>query len=385
MRWRLAPSLQLEKVSATKCLLLGAGTLGCYVARCLLVRVPDGSRDPGRMAPMQGWGIRRITFVDSARVSFSNPGGKPKAQCAADNLKKIFPGVVSAISHPGRLYYFPKTGCVSVQVTVSLAVSEGHMILIPMPGHAVPPAMAAEVRQAVRNLENLFLEHDVVFLLMDSRESRWLPTVIGASQGKLFRRAVLRGKARDKRAGVPFPKVSDDPGPPQIVINAALGFDTYLVMRHGARQRPARAAEVPTAASGAPPADLGCYFCNDIVAPTDVVHRNAARPFRHRGRVQRGAHDHTSAPRPWVRRSLKNHAGNSPYAANVLCGRAHLLIKEASPFRLHAPADMASVDSASSTPLGLVPHQIRGFLSQFSNLLMVGKSYDRCPACSDKV
>lgn len=56
---------------------------------------------------LQGWGVRNITFVDSARVSFSNPvrqplfefedclnGGKPKAACAADALKKIFPGIV---------------------------------------------------------------------------------------------------------------------------------------------------------------------------------------------------------------------------------------------------------------------------------------------------
>jgi len=60
-----------------------------------------------RRADVQGWGVRNITFVDSARVSYSNPvrqplfdfedcldGGKPKAQCAADRLKKIFPGVV---------------------------------------------------------------------------------------------------------------------------------------------------------------------------------------------------------------------------------------------------------------------------------------------------
>jgi len=56
----------------------------------------------------QGWGVRTITFVDSSRVSFSNPvrqplfefedcldGGKPKAECAADRLKKIYPGIVS--------------------------------------------------------------------------------------------------------------------------------------------------------------------------------------------------------------------------------------------------------------------------------------------------
>lgn len=104
--------------------------------------------------------------------------------------------------------------------------ASAHSFTIPMPGHPVPSASEQAVAADVARLEKLISEHDAVFLLMDSRESRWLPTVIGAATGK-------------------------------IVMNAALGFDSYLVMRHG----------------GSPESTikrLGCYYCNDVVAPMDV-------------------------------------------------------------------------------------------------------------------
>ena len=86
MRWRLLPELDRDGLAKTRCLLLGAGTLGCAVARCLLA-----------------WGGSNITFVDSGVVSFSNPvrqslfefadcleGGAPKAAAAAEHLRRIF-------------------------------------------------------------------------------------------------------------------------------------------------------------------------------------------------------------------------------------------------------------------------------------------------------
>lgn len=44
------------------------------------------------------------------------------------------------------------------------------------------------------------------------------------------------------------------------MLNCALGFDSFLVMRHGIRdlERPANQR-------------LGCYFCNDVVAPVDSL------------------------------------------------------------------------------------------------------------------
>ncbi len=61
-----------------------------------------------------------------------------------------------------------------------------------------------------------------------------------------------------------------------------------------------------------------------------------------------------------------------------------------------APAPKISVNQSSSGrveydrdplhhPLGLIPHQIRGFEAVFQNILISGQSYDCCSACSPKI
>jgi len=65
------------------------------------------------------------------------------------------------------------------------------------------------------------------------------------------------------------------------------------------------------------------------------------------------------------------------------------------PKKQYAPAPLATSKSASGSgnyerdppdhPLGLVPHQIRGFLSTFQNMIMRGQSYPQCSACSDPI
>ncbi|KAH8092571.1 hypothetical protein BXZ70DRAFT_1010662 [Cristinia sonorae] len=291
MRWRILPSLDLDKVATTKCLLLGAGTLGCYVARTLM-----------------GWGVRKITFVDSARVSFSNPvrqplfefedclnGGKPKAACAAERLKKIFPGVDAT----------------------------GHNLSIPMPGHPIPPASVEQAKKDVATLEKLIDEHDAVFLLMDSRESRWLPTVLGAAKGK-------------------------------IVMNAALGFDTFLVMRHGARESLSTGTR------------LGCYYCNDIVAPADSL-------------TDRTLDQMCTVTRP----------GLASIAASTAVELLVSMIQHKDGINTPAPPPQTGKNTAdphaSGSVLGLVPHQLRGFLAEFRNMQIVGAAYNKCTGCSETV
>jgi ubiquitin-like modifier-activating enzyme ATG7 len=51
-------------------------------------------------------------------------------------------------------------------------------------------------------------------------------------------------------------------------MTVALGFDTFLVMRHGLS--PSEHAEV-VEKQGPSANRLGCYFCNDVIAPRNSL------------------------------------------------------------------------------------------------------------------
>ncbi|KAG7262173.1 hypothetical protein CRUP_002352 [Coryphaenoides rupestris] len=187
MRWRLVPSLDLDKVVSTK-----AGVYG------------------------------HITFVDNAKISYSNPVRQP-------------------------LYEFED--CLGGGKSKAMAANaQGYNMSIPMPGHPVDfsAATLAQAQKDVEELERLVSQHD-------------------------------------------------------LVMNAALGFDTFVVMRHGLKNPPANqdaaaagadsspsgssasTSSSPSTAAGSAPATpgsslfsnipghrLGCYFCNDVVAPGDI-------------------------------------------------------------------------------------------------------------------
>lgn len=370
MRWRALPGLKMEQLAQWRCLLLGAGTLGCNVARTLM-----------------GWGVRKISFVDNGKVSYSNPvrqtlynledclkGGRPKALAAAENLRRIFPGMLS----------------------------RGHVLSIPMPGHFVTDKMLASTKQSISALEQLIAEHDAVFLLTDSREARWLPSVICASQGKPL-------------------------------LNAALGFDTFVIMRHGIldytegpesnkteteteQGQGQEKTETETAEEGKEPEkketietqtegrkqetetetegekapvrkeetegeteskedtetgteggqgqgktqynDLGCYFCNDVVAPRDSL-------------TDRTLDQQCTVTRP------------------SLSFIASALVAELAVASLHHPEGAAAPaegrEDLARSRFGVLPHQLRGSLPRFDINVVSGKAFPHCTACSRMV
>ncbi|KAH9283467.1 Ubiquitin-like modifier-activating enzyme ATG7 [Echinococcus granulosus] len=313
MLWRSLLIIDLNALHKTRCLILGCGTLGCNVARQLLA-----------------WGFRSMTLVDNSTVSYSNPvrqtlftfedakSGAEKALAAAEAVKRILP-------------------------TVDV---RSYNLTVPMPGHPVSNASAGSdaskqvsiVREACQKLDELVQSHDVIFLLLDTREARWLPTLLSTYHNKL-------------------------------AITTALGFDSFLVLRHGVP----RDHGVSPSSYQAPSGDnvtrgidgsrLGCYFCNDVVGPA-----NSTR--------DRTLDQQCTVSRPGASMMA------SALAVELCVG---LLQHPEGPF---APAETRP-DNGSTISQGLtfsfLPHHIRGFLSQFSEVVPCTTAFSRCSACSQPV
>jgi hypothetical protein len=306
MKWRLWPSLQLPAIRKARCLLLGAGTLGCAVARALL-----------------GWGVGAITLVDNGVVSYSNPSRqclfdfedarqkRHKAIAAADSLKRACPSMKAV----------------------------GVVLSLPMPGHpyldydpSLPPAttdgsLASAVQDPTTVLSDLLEKHDIVFSLLDSREGRWLPTVMCAAYRKLM-------------------------------ITAALGFESYVVMggRHGGCRAANAAVDEGESLAGSitgpsVSSSVACYFCSDIVGA-----RNS--------QINRSLDQQCTVTRP----------GLSFIAAGQAVELMVALIQEE-----QTPEGECKVEGA--------PGQIRGEVHTFTQMapLTRPRPFKHCIACSDTV
>jgi len=274
-------------------------TLGCNLARALL-----------------GWGVQQFTFVDHASVSYNNPirqslfnfsdcgssSSSHKAEAAASAMKRIYP----------------------------LIKAQGIDMKIPMPGHPFSERESTQVEEDVRRLQELISSHDVVFLVMDSRESRWLPTLLASALNKL-------------------------------AITVALGFDSYVVLRHGVGTDDIEEGVEKEIILGSlvPGSQLGCYFCSDVTAPGNSM-----------------------ADRTLDQQCTISRSGVSMIASGMAVELlASVLQHELGPA---APARLAEVDENSSL-LGATPHQLRGFLSRFHTMTPTVRRFDRCTACGSAV
>jgi ubiquitin-like modifier-activating enzyme ATG7 len=131
-------------------------------------------------------------------------GGKPKAEAAAENLSKIQPSIIS----------------------------KGYNMKIPMPGHIQDESEIPQALKDVETLDQLVQEHDVIYLLLDTREARWLGSLLAAVHNK-------------------------------ICISVGLGFDNFVVIRHGVG-----VLEHNPKLHGP---RSGCYFCSDYISPSNTM------------------------------------------------------------------------------------------------------------------
>lgn len=415
MKWRLLPELNKASLQNCRVLLLGAGTLGCFVSRCLLA-----------------WGMQNITLVDNGKVSFSNLTRQPlydiydavssnyaipsdrssvggihyvrplgeqgsqdvghgvsgpdgirasyKALAAADSLRRIQPaarisGVVMSIPMPGSDSN-PKIKETPILVTAAPGVSLFPTAYSSSPSQnaqssessANPANVDADTTTHLDALAHLIRSHDAVFLLTDSRESRWTPTFLGG----LF--------------NVP-------------TFTVALGFDSLIVVRHGLSNAASAKPDSPKSFIASNQSTLGCYFCIDPYAvpgtnrrilneSLDDIHWMDDEPTAlsmgagESGLppvtpdASAGAFDPSMDQKCTVTRPAVAPIA-SAMAVELLVSLLH------HPDGFHAAHETGDgIGSSTKSPLGICPHIFRFFLSHYLPIQGVVAQSKQCSACS---
>jgi len=133
---------------------------------------------------------------------------------------------------------------------------------------------------------------------------------------------------------------------PPLGITVALGFDSFLVSRQTYRS-----------------STSACYFCNDVTAPSDSI-------------AFRTLDQQCTVTRP----------GLSGIASSIAVELIAALAQHHDGFQAGSTCT-ASVDvgQAAVSPLGAVPHQIRGYLAEFRLAPAETEPFSKCICCSPAV
>ncbi|SCM22200.1 autophagy-related protein 7, putative [Plasmodium chabaudi chabaudi] len=388
IRWRILKNFKFEKIHDLKILIIGLGTLGCSVARTCVA-----------------WGIKNFTFIDNSRVSYSNVSrqclftlddaescsntGEYKSVAAKNNLLKISP-----------------------DLNITSKIMD-----IPMPGH-LNYLKNENLYKTVEELDNLIDNHDVVFLLTDSKESRYFPSLLIAEKNYnclkkyaklttpcnsnindackldedntmqfadnitysnymcILNESIENKNMNDKQIfnkkneftdqrnifySNILSKINQIDKMPPLGISVALGFDSFQVIRHPYLYFKS-----------------ACYFCNDMNSPTDSV-------------SYRTLDEKCTVTRPGIS------SISSSIATELLISLTQHPLQFSAP---HIESDQyicfdskgdnlknKNVETSNSfvSCLGATPHIITFNLSNLSMRKLYSDAFDKCVCCSEHV
>ncbi|KAI4838383.1 autophagy-related protein 7 [Plasmodium brasilianum] len=382
IKWKILKDLKFEKIKKLKILIIGLGTLGCMVARNCV-----------------SWGIQNFTFIDNARVSYSNVS-RQYLYTIADAERYGNLGEYKCIAAKNNLLK------ISPDINITAKVMD-----IPMPGH-LNYLKDKNIENKMKELDELIENHDVVFLLTDSKESRYFPCLLIAEKQynclKEIRKIVTHDTPKQvvhsdttsdtnthiaytdhvtytyhtnvyKKSGLSnegnfdrntfynniLTNVKKLPKMPPLGITVAIGFDSFLVLRHSFLYFKA-----------------ACYFCNDMHSPSDSL---TYRTLDEKCTVTRsGISTISSAMSTELLISLTQHplyffaphSDQDQYIYNYDSNNKSVNNDE---------TKKTNLSNSFISCLGATPHILTFNLANFSIKKLFSHAFEKCLCCSENV